>query len=232
VPLIPTRVSATGQILSFALLVGALAATPMAPVDAQKAKPIPNPTANLTFAEGLAVASDGNGTYFNGVDGVEATVFMSPSYSNSGDLVVQFGSSRHVNVTLQNPFARDTTEPVAGPTGTFAADTMFVQAIGFVPVGTTEARIARFASIAGLPDHVVGFRASTNTEPETFINGTPVCVDRSTASTWTIFTTPTGECVGGGQTGAVFTRTSRKGKTVDTFVARYQIPFSISVQLQ
>ena len=50
-PLIPIRVSVLGQSLAFALLVGALAITPMAPVDAQKGKPIPNSTANLTFAD-------------------------------------------------------------------------------------------------------------------------------------------------------------------------------------
>ena len=87
-PLIPIRVSVLGQILAFALLVGALAITPMAPVDAQKGKPVPNSTVTVTFANrvGDAMTSVGSGPYSHGVDGVEATVFMSPSYSGTPTL--------------------------------------------------------------------------------------------------------------------------------------------------
>ncbi len=117
----PDSCAVLGQSLAFALLVGALAVTPMAPVDAQKNKPIPNPTANLTFADsGHAVTSDGSGPYSHGVDGVEATVFMSPSYSGSGDLVVQLGSSRHVNVNLQSPMGLTGGTVTGAPTGIFA----------------------------------------------------------------------------------------------------------------
>jgi hypothetical protein len=216
---------------AFAAIVGAMAVMPLTQVDAQKGK-VSHPAANVTFTDGSTdlARSDLNGTYISGQDGVTATVFMDPNaVTPSGDLVVQFGSSRHFNVTLQAPLGL-TGGTGSGPTGTFAADTLFVQAIGFVDVGTTEARVARFANIAGLANHDVGFRVDTNME--TFVNGTPVCVYRDSPSSWTIFTTATGPCSGGGETGALFSETTKKGKTVHTFVARYVLPFSVSVQLQ
>ena len=217
----------------FALAVAIMTVTPLIPVDAQKGKPIPNPTANLKFADsdGDAVTSDSAGTYFHGVDGFEATVFTSPSYSSSGDLVVQFGSSRHIKVNLQSPMGL-TGGTVQGPTGMVAAGGMFVQAIGFIEEGATEARVARIGKLAGLANHAIGFRMHTNTEPETLVNGTPVCVTRHTSSSWTIFTTASGECPGGGEVGALFAESSKKGKTVHTFVARYALPFSVYVELQ
>ncbi len=67
-PLNSFRVSALGQSLAFALLVGALAITPMAPVDAQKGKPSASPpdaTATVVFADGagFAMVGDGDGPF-------------------------------------------------------------------------------------------------------------------------------------------------------------------------
>ncbi len=107
-----------------------------------------------------------------------------------------------------------------------------MQAIASVPVNATEARVARLGKLAGLTNHAIGFRVHTNTEPGTYVNGTPVCVTRQSESSWIIFTTASNECSGGGEVGALFAESSRKGKTVHTFVARYVLPFSVYVELQ
>jgi len=102
-----------------------------------------------------------------------------------------------------------------------------------VTFGQPQARVARILDFPTLANHVVGFldiQASG-----TPVGGTPVCVTRESDVSWSITASnsPAASCSGAGNIGALFTQENgKRGSIVITPLARYVLPFSVSVQLQ
>lgn len=225
----------------FALAVSAVAVVAMVPLEAQKGKPQPtNPPASVLFTDtpGEAITSDatpesGPRPYVNGQDGVEATLFTA-----SGDLVLQLGNTRRINVLLPTgmQLASDDAAPGA-PTGPIvSAGTFYVDAVSLIPEGETRARIVRLGNFTTLPNQPIAFRQLT--QAGTLINGTPVCVTRDSVLQWRIRTSSDGTCGQDvlpageptpGEVAGMWSETTVKGKTKQTFVARYRLPFSATV---
>ncbi len=215
-PLNSSRVSALGQTLAFALLVGALAITPMAPVDAQKGKPVPNSTVTVTFANrvGDAMTSVGSADYPGGV------LFSAAE----GDLRLDIGAAgRAVQVVLDAPISIAPGE--AAPDGvTFLSDAvLFIENLRGIAVGSTVTRMGRIGLGSAYPDHVLGFRQTTIEGVEIF--GTPVCVSRPTSSTWTVTSS---SCDGdASDTAGLFEQGIKR--ISHRFKATYAVPFSMTV---
>jgi len=227
-PLNPIRVSAVGQALSFALLVAALAVTPLITVNAQKGpKPStpPDATASLVIADGapFAVVSDNNGAYLG------ATIFGA-----SGDLRLDLTTgTREIWVTLGTPQSQPGGGILPPSPGTYQTDAgLFIQDIRSVTKGSTVRRVGRIGFGDSLPNHALGFRYTT--VQGIVINGTDACVRRLTDAeagtptpTWRI-TSSEGCDVAGDDKAGVFEE-NIPGKINHKWKGTYAVPFSITV---
>jgi len=203
---------------AFALVVSALVLAPFVPLEAQKGKPQPSNlvvTATLSDRDGDAVRSDGLGSYAN------AQVLI-----NSGDLRIDAGlMGRTLHVLLGAPDL--VADGASVPNGNlFASDAvLFVDNILSVPVGETAARLGRVGLGSSYPNHAVGFRYTT--AQGITIYGSPVCVARTSASSWTIssscLTADTSDVAG-------LFEENLKGKINHRFKATYTVPFALTVQ--
>jgi len=216
--LIPIRASVLGQTLSFALLVGALAVAPMAPVDAQKGKPpsTPDSTATVTFADAIGDGLTSVGGSYPG-----AVVFG----NSSGDLRLDLGASgRAIQVSLGAPLTIGANVLDAPNGATYLTDAvLFIDAIRGVPVGSTQIRVGRIGLGTAYPNHALGFRVTTSSGIA--IYGTDVCVTRVSLSVWDIASS----CVAEPSDTAGLFEENLKGKINQRFKANYTVPFAFTV---
>lgn len=223
-PLNPIRVSVPFKTVAFALLVGALAVTPMAPVDAQKGKPPstpPDATASLVVADGapFAMVSDSLGPYTG------ATIFGA-----SGDLRLDLTTgTRTIVVTLGPPVLLPPVGAPVASSDTYYTDAgLFIQGIRSVVKGSAAVRrVGRIGFGDSLPNHALGFRYTTS--QGIVINGTEVCVSRLSdlTPTWRITSSET--CEAGDAAKAGVFEENLPGKINHKWKGSYAVPFSITV---
>jgi hypothetical protein len=209
--------------VAFALAIGALGALSLVPVSAQKGKTSspPDATAEVVLSDGadFAMVSDGGGAYAAKILG------------NSGDLRLELGPiGRRIEVTLGEPSTTGTNVNSADvPNGVkYLTDgVLFVDNVRGVPVGTTELRPGRIGLGSAYPNHVVGFRYTTN--QDTNIYGTEVCVRRVDQKNWRI----TSSCdLDDTDMAGLFEESQLKGKIKHTFKATYNVPFALTVKCE
>lgn len=216
---LPTRVSVSMKTVTFALLVGALAVSPLVTVNAQKGKPptTSDSTVTVTFMNrpGDAMTSIGAAEYPGGV-----------VHASSGDLRLDVGASgRVIQVALGATLVVGADVTDAPANMTYLTDAvLYIQNIRGVPVGSTETRVGRIGLGTAYPNHAVGFRATTSQGIE--IYGTPVCVTRHTASTWAIASSA---CSADASDTAGLFEENLKGKINHRFKANYTVPFAVTV---
>lgn len=205
----------------FVLVVGAVVATSLETLMAQgKNKPTTsNAVMTVEFRDELddRVVSDG-GPYVHGVSKVEALV-----YAASGDLRLDLSSStvRSMVVHLGNP-----SNPGA-PTNVsyISRQTLYVESIASVPVGTAELRRGRLGLAPSLPGYALGFRYQTSTG--VIIDGTELCVYRGAPGYWEI-SSSSSMCEQDSDMAGLFEDTQKGTKVSHRAVASYNVPFAIT----
>jgi len=216
VPQLPIHVSIPAKRVAFALVIGALAATPLVDLHAQKVKPPTHWSATVTLANRLGdgLTSVGASEYPGAEIGVSA-----------GDLRLELGTiGRAMQVTLGAPLTVGTGVTDAPNGVTYVTDAvLFIGNVGKIPVGTTQTSVGRIGLGSAYPNHAVGFRDTTVQGIR--IYGTDVCVTRTSISTWNVASScdvePSDE--------AGLFQENLKGKINHHFKASYAVPFAFTV---